>query len=86
MFSFLGYLINIALLLVIISCIAKLYMNHRGKDVQELPIGFAVKEITDWVLENIGKILTVKEEPKLLVIVIGVCVILMGFFKAIFIK
>ncbi len=77
---FFGYLINSIFVVFIIVLLIKIFVHVKKKELETVPMGMAIKELTDIILKQAKLILPIKGEVSLSV---GTVVVLMGLFYAV---
>ena len=86
MLSALGYIIISIILLILIVVVGRIYINSTKKEAENLFLGPLIKEISDLVIENGKKLLPIEEEPVLLYVIAGLCIVFIFIVNTVLIK
>ena len=78
---FIGYLINSIFVVFMIVLLIKIFVQIKKKEIETIPMGMAIKELTDIILKQAKLILPVKGEISLSVSTVFVLMLLFYMVK-----
>ena len=79
--SFVGYLINSVLVIFMIVLLIKVFVHVKKKEIETIPMGMPIKELTDIILKQAKLFLPVRGEISLSVSTIFVLMLLFYLVK-----
>ncbi len=78
---FVGYLINSIFVVFMIVLLIKIFVHMKKKEIETIPMGMAIKELTDIILKQAKLFLPVKGEISLSVSTVFVLMLLFYMVK-----
>ncbi len=78
---FVGYLINSVFVIFMIALLIKIFVHIKKKEIETIPMGTVIKELTDIILKQAKFFLPVKGEVSLSVSTVFVLMLLFYLVK-----
>ena len=78
---FVGYLINSIFVIFMIVLLIKIFVHMKKKEIETIPMGVAIKELTDIILKQAQLFLPVKGDVSLSVSTVFVLMLLFYMVK-----
>ena len=78
---FVGYLINSIFVIFMIVLLIKIFVHMKKKEIETIPMGVAIKELTDIILKQAKLFLPVKGDVSLSVSTVFVLMLLFYMVK-----
>jgi hypothetical protein len=76
-----GYLINSIFVIFMIVLLIKIFVHMKKKEIETIPMGMAIKELTDIILKQAKLVIPVKGEVSLSVSTVFVLMLLFYLVK-----